>query len=217
MDRNRLQKRLTVLLRMGFSIGCLFGVAIAFAEPHHFVVPAGQAAQTLPVFADQVDVFLSYDLDVVQHQHTRAIEGDFEIKDALFRMLEGSGLHFEVSKTGSVFVYLDEHVSHEPVAPRAASGPAKEEARLPDKRLETVYVRYTPDEASDVAVRGTVPTDTSVESVTLDADVIEKSGAHSVPDLLGPLVYNFGGGVTEDTQSLARESPTNVDSPSRIT
>ena len=105
MDRVREVQRCWIgvaAVLFAFS-GSVFS-ATAVAERRHFSLPAGEAAETLVQFGREADRYVSYDFDTVQHQSTRAVDGDFEVMDALHQMLEDSGLDFHVSESGSVFV-----------------------------------------------------------------------------------------------------------------
>jgi iron complex outermembrane recepter protein len=213
MDRVRLRRCAIALAAIAVAIGGVFRAQPAAAEPRHFAVPAGEAAQTLVLFGHQADRFISYDFSHVQHQLTQGIDGDFEIADALRFMLNGSGLDFHLSDSGSVFVNVIEPTADaSALAAHPGSNSLKvgEGPRPVQRPLETVYVSYTPEAEEEQAKRGAVPTNTSVEAVTLDAKDIEQSGAQNVPDLMRPITFNFGGGATEDTQVLGREAPTNT-------
>jgi len=206
MDRVRLRRCAIVLATIGVAVGAVFRTAPAVAEPRHFSVPAGEAAQTLTLFGRQADRFVSYDYDRVRHQLTHALNGDFEIADALRVMLKGSGLDFRVSDSGGVFVTAVDHSAADARPPRFSQPPlpAVVGPLAPRKveELSSIYVFARP-------WSGVLPTDTSVEFSLLSHQDIQRSGDATAADLLRPMTSNFGGGPTEDTL-LGREAGTNA-------
>src|SRR5262249_23936176 len=74
--------------------------------PRHFSIPPGEAAETLLQFGRQSDRSVAYDFDRVQHQPTHAVEGEYEVGEALRLLLKGSGLGFRITAGGGVFGFV---------------------------------------------------------------------------------------------------------------
>src|SRR6185312_10023031 len=75
----------------------LAGPQPASADPAvEFHVASGDASRTLNEFVRQAGLQLLFDYTVVQGRLTQAVEGRFEPRDALRRMLENTGLTFRL-------------------------------------------------------------------------------------------------------------------------
>jgi iron complex outermembrane recepter protein len=194
------------LRRRGEFVITVWVVAIcgplhASGESRHFTVPAGEAADTLNLFGSQADRFVYYDPQVVRHQRTRALQGDYAVCDGLRRLLADSGLDFYLSANDTIYVDPRKSPQATPLStPDQTQGPVL--ARIPH---DIVYV-----EALALKETGLVHTEPSVQSQEVDISEIKESGSQNAPDLMRPFTFNFGGGVTENTQMFGREAPTNV-------
>src|SRR5882724_1013710 len=86
---------------MGIASHCLSVLAAliyshpAWADPHAFNIPAGEAATELRDFAKQSGLQLLFDYTAVKAIKTRAVSGQYEPDAALKEMLRGTGLEFE--------------------------------------------------------------------------------------------------------------------------
>ncbi len=65
------------------------------AEPVDFSIPAGDAAETLKNFGAQARLQLLFVNEAVERHATQAVSGELEPRDALERLLAGTGLTFE--------------------------------------------------------------------------------------------------------------------------
>jgi len=64
----------------------------AHEELRNFNIGAGYAPTTLNQFAQQANEQVLFDFNVVQHRQTQAVEGTLKPSEALWRMLNGTGL-----------------------------------------------------------------------------------------------------------------------------
>jgi hypothetical protein len=67
-------------------------------------VPAGKADDSLMQFVSQTGVQLLFESEAVHDRRTQAVKGRFEVKDALSRMLAGSGLLFRCLNKNTITV-----------------------------------------------------------------------------------------------------------------
>ena len=163
------------------------GNSSALANPQRFEIPAGPADATLIRFGQEANLTLLFSVNNVHAQPTRAVSGEFEVRDALRLMLAGSGLGF---------VFSDEHTVWIDVLKAAAPASAEQAQTIPEVTVSKFRQR------NDF---GELPMP-QVERV--DADTFERSGSSTTADWLRTLPQNFGGGATEDTR-VGREAKTN--------
>lgn len=74
----------------------LLSSARAQPDDREFKIAAQDAASALAEFSSQAQLQLLFDYDAVQGVRTQSIAGRFTVSNALARLLEGSGLTFEV-------------------------------------------------------------------------------------------------------------------------
>src|SRR5581483_3634684 len=103
------RRRCAVILAViGIAVSGALPIPCAAAEVRHFAVPAGEAATTLIAFGLQAEWFVSYDFDRIQHHRTNAINGDFEVIEALRILLKSTGLGFRMVGPQSAFFDTEE-------------------------------------------------------------------------------------------------------------
>ncbi len=94
----------------------LISTSLCSAEPKKFSLAAGDAALTLRQFSAQSGEQLVFPVEQVRGLTTKAVEGDFESRQALDRMLDGTGLVVtQDERTGALAV-------NRATAPAAATG-----------------------------------------------------------------------------------------------
>lgn len=99
------------------SLGLALAAAAFAAEARKsFDVPAGDAIATLKQFMAQADTRLLYSVEAVKSVQTNAVKGDLTPREALDRMIEGTGLEVsQNTKDGALAV----NRAASPNAPRA--------------------------------------------------------------------------------------------------
>jgi iron complex outermembrane recepter protein len=174
------------------------------AEMVEFHVPAGDAARTLNEFSRQANLQLLFDYTIVQGRATQALEGRYEPRDALRRMLGDSGL---------TFTLVNEHTLAVTPLRSASSSPPHARHRPQHSNSQTVtpavpgaggvleMVRVT-----GTNLRGEAPVGVNVRQ--FDRQTIDESAAPTISDFLSTLPQVFGGGPTQDTH-LGTEAQTN--------
>jgi iron complex outermembrane receptor protein len=200
-----------LLLQIVALLLCLARAQIGLGSPPtDFHLDAGDATLTLNEFSRQAGLQLLFDFSVVRGRTTQAVNGIFEPREALRRMLANTGLVFDFVNERTLAVTPLKVASaagtaQAPAAPRAKPRSGSEQtveqvagtANLAPggfNALETVRVTGT-------NLRGEAPV--GAEVITIDHHQIEDSGATTVADLLGTQSQIFGGGPTQDTRIVA--------------
>lgn len=178
----------------------LAGPRPAYADPAvEFHVAAGDASRTLNEFVRQAGLQLLFDYSVVRGRLTQAVEGRFEPRDALQRMLENTGLTFRLVNERTLAVTPLGSASSRSARNRKKSNNPNATPTALLAGLETVRVTGT-------NLRGEAPVGVNVHA--FDRQMIDESGAPTLSDFLGTLPQVFGGGPTQDTH-LGSEASTN--------
>jgi len=172
----------TILLTLGLTLA-----AFAAAEKKNFDVPAGDALATLKQAAQQGGVQIMYPAATVQGVKTRAVKGEYAPREALDRMLDGTGLAVvQDEKTGALAVRRDAG----PNEPRAAQMASDRPSTIEDGRLVLEKYEVTGSRIQQTEVEGFAPL------FSLDRAFIENSGFGTTEDLMRMLPQNFTTSVT---------------------
>lgn len=91
---------LTLILVLGIS-AC---VAADAKGKKPFNIPAQPAASALNEFAKQADVTLIFSYDLVAGEHTRPLQGSFNVDDGLTRLLHGTPLGYQQAVDGTYLI-----------------------------------------------------------------------------------------------------------------
>ncbi len=156
------------------------GSACTQAPSHSYAIRAGDLGAALEAYARQSDLKVIVASDVVAGRTTAGATGMLSDRDALDKILSGSGLHAETVAGGLVL--------------------------RPDNRGETAGTASPT--GSDIVVtgtriRGSGPIGSPV--TVIDRSTIEQSGRATVADYIQTLPQNFGGGANESlTGTTAR-------------
>ena len=217
-----LPPRLLAELLLGPLPGLLSGLLLALllslparaASPAalEFHIRSGDVTLTLNEFSRQANLQLLFDFGIVRGRTTRAVDGYFEPRDALRRMLLSTGLelYFVNERTLAVTPVQATGSATPPPAnrPRAQSNTQSvsrgqrnaNPALLGPADIDTVRVTGT-------NLRGESPVGAHV--IKLDRQTIDDSGAGTVGDFLRTLPQVFGGGPTQDTRQIGTEAQSN--------
>jgi iron complex outermembrane recepter protein len=159
------------------------------AAPLEFNIHAGPAPQTLLAFINQSNLDVLYERNEVASHYTQAVSGPLEPLEALRRMLEKSGLRYDVVAEQSV-VIRPQTPANRP--PQAASSAAAEQ-------VEVIATWF----------RGQIDPPIGANVTRITQTDIQLSGAQSLPDLLRTLPQVSGMGPTENTHNFGREAQSN--------
>jgi len=169
------------------------------AEPKiAFNIPASEFPQAIVEFYKQSQIEILYaSLGSLSEIKTRAVVGQLDVREALKRMLEGTGFTFEFENARSVLVKRAKEAGSTTVSTvtqavmKAASDAMVETARAAEIRPEIPEVVVTGS-----FIRGLK----DIVSPLIVVDEREKRAAAyaSVQDVLRTLPVVFGGGASED-------------------
>src|SRR6185312_15107731 len=102
---SRRQKQRGVSALLILLAASFYGSSASAAGPTlHFDIPAGESLKSLSLFNTQSKIEMLYLVKEVQGRTTHSISGDFEIRDALRMLLEGTDLEFQFKDDDS-FVF----------------------------------------------------------------------------------------------------------------
>lgn len=190
--------------------------ALAPSErPVEFHIPAGDASTTLTEFSNQSQLQLLFDYNIVKGTRTHAIEGSYEPRNALIRMLADTDLRFDFVNARTLTV-TRVPVTTPPAATASAPPlPPAPPAEANASHAPTTRVRVSqpqPDgplaeiRITGTNLRGEAPV--GAERLIYDHEEIANSGAATLTDFLKTIPQIIGSGPTQDTH-LGVEAQTN--------
>jgi outer membrane receptor protein involved in Fe transport len=189
-----------------------FATALLAAEARiAFDVPAGEGRDTLKKFAQQAGREIVY--PPLGSVLTKAVKGEFTVREALDRMLAGTGLvAFEDAKTGGMVIQRREGPKAQGVAPSPVSRPAAPQTQEEVLRLNPFVVESDrTDTYTALNTNSITRFRTELKSIPISADVFTETfmqdiGATNVEQMLE--MYSpagFGGtNPTTSGQDLGR-------------
>ena len=165
-----------------------------------FDIPAGEVSQAIIEFYKQTQVEILYASPAgMASVKTHAVVGQFEVAEALTRMLEGTGFTFEFENPHSILLKrVDAGTAVVEAAPDAGTGPAEsgEGAVL----LAELSSASAP-QMQDVVVTGTFihgVLDIMSPLVHVDRTQMKSTGYATVQDALQTLPFNSGAAPSDD-------------------
>lgn len=177
----------------------LTGLASTFLFPHHRSLAESSAAAVSPVrsyniqaglledalkqFAEQAGIKLAFDPALLQGKVTFGLEGDFEMKQALDRLLENSGL--QVAQLGESFA----------ITPIPAANGAEQVVTLPSIQISATNTnRYAATSTSTATKTNTLLRDVPQSITVITGDLIKDQSIRSLADAVR---YVPGVGVSQ--------------------
>jgi iron complex outermembrane receptor protein len=195
----------------GRAVGALvvvltFTPGLCTAETLPFRISAGFAEQTLQVYAGQAHLQILYDVPTVTHHPTASVVGNFEAREALRLLLQGSGLGFEFLNSRSINIKaLPLPKSSESPAPhqKERSFTGAERSRPPVAIPDQVKITASKE-------RDGPPIPPGVFARTIPGSALTDWGITTLEGFAQTLTQNQGSGATEDTHDFPREAVTNT-------
>lgn len=192
----------------GLTLAALLALTAQAAESakKNYNLPAGDAAVRLKQFSETSGRETLFAAEAVRGVRTTAVKGEFTPKEALDRMLDGTGLVVvQDEKTGALAVRRDTS----PNVPRAAlekdSDRPTSQNKVEDGKLvlDTYHVAGLRD--SGLVNQGVVPREEkgAIGFIVMDRQEIERSGATDINEVLRTLPQV--GAFQADTQSLTAQ------------
>jgi TonB-dependent receptor len=177
-------------LAAGAAAAALFAATGALAQVRSFNIPAEPAAKAIPEFAAQAGIQIGAPASELDGVQTQAIQGNFDARDALKRLLAGTNLEI-AADTGSVISLRARRAATLPTDPGAkpatAAGPGNPaSARDPDPTAAEVVV---------TGIRKAYADAVSAKKQDLEiSDGISADGLDKLPDLnLGEALQRLPG------------------------
>lgn len=139
--------------------------ALAQQQTHAFDIPSQSLSSALLTFGRQANLSLAAPADITTSHVSPAVQGQMTVKDALERLLAGSGLIYEIVNGSTVRIYA---------ADQAIRTPAGGERRGQDRVIVTgtnirgVYPESSPVDvytAEDIARTGAVTTEQFIQKL----------------------------------------------------
>ncbi len=170
-----IRPRVLTALSILFMLTCSWLPASAPAK-RSFDIPAGRAEVTLKAFAEQSGTQFFFSADKVRGVRTPALKGEFAAREALDRMLAGTGLVVvQDEKSGALSVRRDVH----PNAPRAA--PTEEAGARPGEgKMEKGILVLEILEVTGSRLRTNSGEQSAQPVLTYTSRDIERTGAASL-------------------------------------
>ena len=178
MNMNRLS-----LLSGSAIVACAVAIsATACAQDaREFNIPAGSLRDALNLFATQSDQQILFSGDLVAGRTTPGLTGRFAPRDALDRLLAGSGISWSQGRPGVIFLR---------------------------RSTETLANTETVTALEDIIVTGTLlkrSGDLASPVVVFDRDALDRRGFGTVAEVLTDLPQNYAGSGTPIVQMTASD------------
>ncbi|MEM9741228.1 MAG: TonB-dependent receptor [Pseudomonadota bacterium] len=144
-------------------------------------IPAGTLQDGIRSIADDFGLSIAAPEDLVTGKRISAITGSLSVRQAITRVLRGTGLTYEVAGKAAIVIKPNSQL------------PMKQDAIVPnaaeqESSVETILVTGT-------NIKGLTPESTPV--TIIDRQQIQASGQATVRDFFRMLPQNFGGGADE--------------------
>jgi iron complex outermembrane recepter protein len=184
-------------------IACVLcsSIAHAAATSAHFDIPAGDAEQTLQQFLAQSKFPTLYLTDDVRGVTTKAIAGDYHVRDALRQMLDGTDLEVLMADDESSVAIRPTKVGGPPTPDAVTLIQDHLHARGSSGSADTEYAHVDEPELEEVVVTGTLihgVTDIMSPLLSMTRKEMNQSSYATVPESLRQLPINFGGAPSEN-------------------
>jgi len=182
-------------------------------DTQSFRIEAQPLAAALIAVARQADLLLVAPRELVEGKTAPALEGRFTTTEALARLLEGSGIAFEITSDRRLILRAKDagaaranenpgHVEGAIAPVRTAQATEQRSSPEPDSTFEE---DEKPNELKEIVVtgsyiRGAEPVGSKL--IELDREAIDRTGFSTVQDVIQTLPQNFGGGPNAITASL---------------
>jgi outer membrane receptor protein involved in Fe transport len=170
---------------MVLAIACALPAA-AFAQTaaQRVDVPAGDMAGALDSLAHQTGAQFIYDADQLKGLRTAGVHGTLTTRQALDRVLQGSGLSVKQDDSGAMVIV------------KSPAARADAPSRQPPVLAPTGDAGANPQTLQEVVVTGSRIPRAQIEGpapvVTISAQDIQQRGLATVPDIMTSLPQNLG-------------------------
>lgn len=202
MSRTHRRRRASLITTSILALLSAPAAIAAPAEPNlSFTIPAGTLESALTTYAIQAHVQLLYTPDLVAGRRSPGLVGALTARDALGRLLSGSGLTAQESRPGVIVLRLG----------RVAEGaPAGDAVPPAPEVLSELVITGSHIRGADA---GAAPV------LQLDRSALDRRGYATVADALAALPQNYAGlatpasattGIDSTTQNFTRATTVNL-------
>jgi iron complex outermembrane recepter protein len=159
---------------------------LANAQKKSFKVAAGDAAASLKQFSQQSGEQIVFPLETVRGITTNAVNGELTAREALDRMLAGTGLLVvQDDRTGAFAIRREPDESKNAVSRRELDAAAAS----PGRPIELAEYEVTGSRLAQTELEGVSPV------LTFNADFITRTGFATTEEFLRTLPQNFSGAL----------------------
>ncbi|PZR36646.1 MAG: TonB-dependent receptor [Caulobacter segnis] len=209
----RFSKRLfvsTALTVLAFSMTSGVIAAPTVAEQRTTIsLPADTLDQSLIKLGQQGHTRIFFQSELVAGRRAPAISGQMTVREALDRLLAGSGIEVQTARPGVLVL----RPSRQPIALRPARGapslPLQTGDERPSSPTRTDEVTQLEEVVVGSHIRGVKDGPSPV--IVLGREDIDRGGYATVADALTSLPQAFGGAISDDV-AMAGSDPTNTNS-----
>lgn len=200
--------RLLCLLAATFAL--VFAVHAAEPGKKSFNIPTDDAEHSLKKFSAQSGLEVLFVTETAANVKTSAVQGDFTVREAIDRMLQGTNLvAAQDEKTGALRI-----LPNGPNAPRAAQMVTKSDRPNQNAEIEASTVRLEQVEVTGSRIRTLLGEQTAQPMLTITGREIERYGVSSLGDLFRyiPQVSSFESGQLVESPGLIGSQSADVGS-----
>jgi iron complex outermembrane receptor protein len=172
----RIWKTLAIIVAL---IAFCAGHANAAEAKSRFDIPAEDLGKALRDLGVQANINISYDAESVRHLQSPPLRGEYTVRDALSRILNGTHLRPVNINDTTIRIASDDTASVPVTTSDAAQTPGLEEIIVTGTNISNVENKTIP-------------------LLSFDRDAIARSGYSSLPDFITSLPQNFKGSNTQD-------------------
>lgn len=195
--RHCARRPLSVALSLALGLSALVAAAPALAQQtqdsaHHYALPSQSLAAALNQVASSSDAQILIPPDLVRGRIAPALSGRYTTREAVTRLLAGSGLSFRVTQSGVIAIVT----AREPAPPKAKPASSREPAAKAKAKAEP-----DPTELAAIQVTGSRIKRAEIEGpspvTVITAEQMEREGHATVFEALDTLVMANGAVETE--------------------
>src|SRR6266404_3395451 len=149
------------------------------SDRHHFDIPTGDLGEALTLLGQQAEREIVFPAEIARGKRSVAVQGDLTAKEALDRLLAGSGLTYRLNPTGPVIVEASPRPLGERGSDKTEGPPA------------TTATKHVPTTLEEVVVTGSrIPTTAGQQPLPVlsyTRENIENSGQTTIGEFLNTL------------------------------
>lgn len=177
-------------LMVSAAVVCVAAAQPAKAQQRQFNVPSQEISRAIPELARQAGIQIVAPADGLENVRSRPVQGTMDVRVALRRMLEDTGLAIASDRNGVILLRIQPTSSSAPgQSPSRApgetgAGSAAAESESAEQQDQTITVTGS-------RIRGAQP---SSPVVTITQDDMRQAGHNNLGEVIRAIPQNFAGG-----------------------